>query len=62
MEIMKVYKMMIMVMMIIGWLPLMVMGGPIKHKVGGSKGWYPEINFTHWSTHQHFYLGDWLCK
>ncbi|OIV90230.1 hypothetical protein TanjilG_01426 [Lupinus angustifolius] len=56
-------KMMVMVMVIIGLLalyPLMVMADPIRHKVGGNKGWSPNVNYTEWSSHEHFLVGDWL--
>ncbi|XP_061358088.1 early nodulin-like protein 19 [Gastrolobium bilobum] len=59
------------VVVIIGWLslyPLVVIGdpmlhkveGPMVHKVGGSKGWKPDVNYTEWSSHEHFYVNDWL--
>lgn len=36
---------------------------PVLHRVGGGRyGWNPETNFTEWSIHEHFYVGDWLCK
>ncbi|KAH7541924.1 early nodulin-like protein 20 [Ziziphus jujuba] len=34
---------------------------PVLHRVGGGRyGWNPETNFTEWSIHEHFYVGDWL--
>ncbi|XP_054817645.1 lamin-like protein [Prosopis cineraria] len=31
------------------------------HYVGGSKlNWAPRVNFSEWSSHEHFYVGDWL--
>ncbi|CAN0924341.1 Lamin-like protein [Linum grandiflorum] len=30
------------------------------HKVGSRKGWIPNFNYTPWSSHHRFYLGDWL--
>ncbi|KAB1226560.1 Lamin-like protein [Morella rubra] len=34
---------------------------PVLHRVGGGKNtWTPSINFTDWSTHEQFYVGDWL--
>ncbi|KAF7803033.1 lamin-like protein [Senna tora] len=39
----------------------MGLGGPVLHKVGGSKGWtHDEVNYTQWAAQQHFSLGDWL--
>ena len=33
------------------------------HYVGGNKNtWAPNINFSDWSAHEHFHLGDWLCE
>ncbi|KAH6791992.1 hypothetical protein C2S52_002469 [Perilla frutescens var. hirtella] len=29
-------------------------------KVGGNAGWKPNVNYTHWAAHRHFYVGDWL--
>ena len=35
---------------------------PVLHEVGGDRyGWRVNINFTNWASHQHFYVGDWLC-
>jgi len=48
---------------VMGWLSLVVMGNPMLHKVGGSKGWINhDVNYTQWSAQQHVYVGDWLCK
>ncbi|OMO91479.1 Plastocyanin-like protein [Corchorus olitorius] len=34
---------------------------PVLHDVGGGRqNWKPGVNFSDWSTHQHFYIGDWL--
>ncbi|KAF3454051.1 hypothetical protein FNV43_RR04498 [Rhamnella rubrinervis] len=34
---------------------------PVLHRVGGGRfTWNPDINFTEWSSHEHFYVGDWL--
>ncbi|KAF7815522.1 lamin-like protein [Senna tora] len=31
------------------------------HYVGGGKiGWAPHVNFSQWSSHERFYVGDWL--
>lgn len=36
---------------------------PILHRVGGGRyTWAPNVNFTKWASHEHFYKGDWLCK
>lgn len=36
---------------------------PVLHRVGGGKyTWKPNVNFTQWAEHQHFYVGDWLCE
>ncbi|KAJ4961828.1 hypothetical protein NE237_021738 [Protea cynaroides] len=32
----------------------------VQYQVGGSLGWKPFVNYTEWSTHQHFYIGDFL--
>lgn len=33
------------------------------HYVGGGKStWAPNVNFTEWSSHEHFHVKDWLCK
>ena len=33
------------------------------HYVGGGKyNWAPNVNLSDWSTHEHFYVDDWLCK
>ncbi|KAM6550066.1 hypothetical protein CsatB_021742 [Cannabis sativa] len=33
----------------------------VLHKVGGSKGWNENVNYTQWSTtNAPFFLGDWL--
>ncbi|KAK7266479.1 hypothetical protein RIF29_19123 [Crotalaria pallida] len=53
----------VVVVMIMGWMalyPLLVMGSPIRHKVGGSKGWHPDVNYTDWSSQEKFCVGDWL--
>ncbi|XP_024200626.1 lamin-like protein [Rosa chinensis] len=34
---------------------------PVLHRVGGGRfTWAPDINFTDWSSKEHFYVGDWL--
>ncbi|KAI4365260.1 hypothetical protein MLD38_021259 [Melastoma candidum] len=34
---------------------------PVLHRVGGGRNtWVPNINFTDWSSHEQFYVGDWL--
>ncbi|KAM7516748.1 hypothetical protein LguiA_006331 [Lonicera macranthoides] len=33
---------------------------PHLHKVGGTKGWTQNVNYTEWSLHERFYVGDWL--
>ncbi|XP_019436294.1 PREDICTED: lamin-like protein [Lupinus angustifolius] len=31
------------------------------HRVGGGRyTWVPNVNFTDWANHEHFYKGDWL--
>ncbi|XP_040995472.1 lamin-like protein [Juglans microcarpa x Juglans regia] len=33
----------------------------VLHRVGGGRNtWAPNINFTEWSSHEQFYVGDWL--
>lgn len=31
-------------------------------RVGGSQGWKTDVNYTEWSSQQHFYVGLWLCN
>lgn len=50
------------VVIMMGWFSLVVMGNPKLHKVGDSKGWNQNVNYTEWSSQQHVYVGDWLCK
>ncbi|TKY50218.1 Lamin protein [Spatholobus suberectus] len=46
---------------VMGWLSLVVMGGPTLHKVGGSKGWINhDVNYTEWGAQERVYVGDWL--
>ncbi|KAI3726136.1 hypothetical protein L1987_65933 [Smallanthus sonchifolius] len=33
---------------------------PVRHLVGGKDRWKPEVNYTDWSLHETFYVGDWL--
>ncbi|KAK7401164.1 hypothetical protein VNO78_12483 [Psophocarpus tetragonolobus] len=34
---------------------------PTLHRVGGGRyTWSPNVNFTKWASHEHFYKGDWL--
>ncbi|XP_057953431.1 early nodulin-like protein 20 [Malania oleifera] len=34
---------------------------PSLHRVGGQReGWKPNVNYTNWTTHETFYVGDWL--
>ncbi|XP_022157364.1 lamin-like protein [Momordica charantia] len=49
-------------MVALGWLLCGVEGrDPMLHRVGGGKyTWAPNVNFTDWSIHEHFYVGDWL--
>ncbi|ESW23268.1 hypothetical protein PHAVU_004G032500 [Phaseolus vulgaris] len=49
-------------MAVMGWLSVvMVVGSPVLHKVGGSKGWINhDVNYTEWSAQEHVYVGDWL--
>ncbi|XWS30212.1 hypothetical protein CRYUN_Cryun24cG0097700 [Craigia yunnanensis] len=30
------------------------------HRVGDKYGWNPNVNYSEWSSHQQFYVGDWL--
>ncbi|MBA0665936.1 hypothetical protein Goklo_002403, partial [Gossypium klotzschianum] len=30
------------------------------HRVGGKLGWNPNVNYSEWSDHERFYVGDWL--
>lgn len=55
----------VILILILGMLslwPMVVMGSPKLHKVGGSKGWNEKTNYTQWSSQQHVYVGDWLSK
>ncbi|KAJ4724551.1 Lamin-like protein [Melia azedarach] len=52
---------------IVLWLVMLTMlmctesRDPGLHRVGGGQyTWAPNLNFTEWSTRQHFYVGDWL--
>jgi hypothetical protein len=57
--------MLMMSVMVLGMLslwPMVVMGKPVLHKVGGSKGWNQNVNYTIWSSQQHVYVDDWLSK
>uniref|UniRef100_A0A2N9FMV4 Phytocyanin domain-containing protein n=1 Tax=Fagus sylvatica TaxID=28930 RepID=A0A2N9FMV4_FAGSY len=34
---------------------------PVLHRVGGGRyTWAPNINFKEWSSHEQFFVGDWL--
>lgn len=33
---------------------------PELHRVGGTKDWTQNINYTNWALHETFYVGDWL--
>ncbi|AES74792.2 putative cupredoxin [Medicago truncatula] len=60
---MKNSRVLLMVSVVLGVLslwPMVVMGGPKLHKVGGSKGWKENVNYTTWSSQEHVYVGDWL--
>lgn len=36
---------------------------PVLHRAGGGQNtWEPGVNFTDWSSHEQFYVGDWLCE
>ncbi|KAG6588504.1 Lamin-like protein [Cucurbita argyrosperma subsp. argyrosperma] len=48
----------IMVIVAMAWATLAM--GEKLHKVGNSKGWNPNLNYTLWSSSHRFYLGDWL--
>ncbi|XVE68207.1 hypothetical protein DITRI_Ditri09bG0049900 [Diplodiscus trichospermus] len=30
------------------------------HRVGDKHGWNPNVNYSQWSSHEQFYVGDWL--
>ena len=33
--------------------------GPVRHDVGGGRySWKLNVNFSDWSSHQRFYVGD----
>ncbi|XP_071727937.1 early nodulin-like protein 20 [Rutidosis leptorrhynchoides] len=33
---------------------------PVRHLVGGKDRWQPNVNYTNWSLHETFYVGEWL--
>ncbi|KAA8547949.1 hypothetical protein F0562_004378 [Nyssa sinensis] len=47
-------------MIMAGMLACAVSRSPVLHKVGGKYGWTQNINYTEWSIHEQFYVGDWL--
>lgn len=51
--------MMIRSMMLLGLMKCAASG---LDKVGGKHGWDQNVNYTDWASHQHFYVGDWLCE
>ncbi|CAI0452225.1 unnamed protein product [Linum tenue] len=34
--------------------------GRLVYVGGGKTTWAANVNFTEWSSHQHFYVGDWI--
>jgi hypothetical protein len=55
----------LMVMVVVVWMMMMGSQTCVVARlitVGGSKGWNQNVNYTEWSSNQHFYVGDWLCK
>jgi len=62
MENSRVILMVSVVLGVLSLWPMVVMGGPKLHKVGGSKGWSQNVNYTTWSSQEHVYAGDWLSK
>ncbi|KAL1338171.1 hypothetical protein AAHE18_10G192100 [Arachis hypogaea] len=41
----------------------MVVMGEDLHRVGGSKGWRPDVNYSDWFAHEKtVYVGDWLMN
>ncbi|KAK7385242.1 hypothetical protein VNO78_30956 [Psophocarpus tetragonolobus] len=58
MEILSLKKV---VFMMVITITLVNMAKSELHYVGGDKfSWKPDVNFTEWSSHEHFHLGDWL--
>ncbi|KAL9427248.1 hypothetical protein AB3S75_029440 [Citrus x aurantiifolia] len=47
-------------MMMISMMMGCVSGTGTLHRVGGKLGWTPSVNFTEWSSHESFYVNDWL--
>ncbi|KAL5073621.1 hypothetical protein RYX36_012605 [Vicia faba] len=48
-------------MMIIMWCYKIEGREPALHRVGGGRyTWQPKVNFTNWTSYEHFYQGDWL--
>ncbi|KAB1211473.1 Lamin-like protein [Morella rubra] len=49
--------MVVALMIIMGWQTCAVAR---LIRVGGSRGWQQNVNYTDWSRHESFYVGDWL--
>lgn len=49
--------MVVALMIIMGWQTCAVAR---LIRVGGSRGWQQNVNYADWSSHESFYVGDWL--
>ncbi|CAL5369852.1 unnamed protein product [Camellia sinensis] len=47
-------------MVVVGMLTCAVSQPPRRLTVGGRVGWTKDFNYTEWSIHKQFYVGDWL--
>ncbi|XVF14331.1 hypothetical protein REPUB_Repub09cG0050100 [Reevesia pubescens] len=50
-----VVKLMVMIMVL-----MFEFGMGTLHRVGDKYGWNPNVNYSEWSNHERFYVGDWL--
>ena len=39
-----------------------VVGGEVRHVVGGDRGWDPSSDIAAWSSHTTFRVGDQICE
>ncbi|XP_027358846.1 lamin-like protein [Abrus precatorius] len=61
MENFRVVQMMVVVTSVMVMVSLVASGDPIQlHRVGGSKGWRQDVNYTEWSAQEHVIVCDWL--
>lgn len=56
-------RVIVIMVIVVGFLATTaIVEGDQLHKVGGSKMWNQNVNYTEWSAHRRFYVGDWLCN